>query len=422
MSKKVLIILFIVGIIVIALLLYFVLFRTPKTPSTPLTNITNTPISKLPVTQDQWNRMTIQERAQANLPLYQWPTEITNQPAAAPAIPQISEVANGGKTLITPVSNNVVSQAAIAADGQNTVFYNQQDGKFYQSDKDGITTALSDQVFYNVKNVDWSPNKDKAIIEYPDNFKIMYDFKNQKQYSLPTNWEGFSWNQGGGQIAFKATSKYPESSWLAVANPDGSNAQPIENMGSNADKVTVSWSPNNQVIAFSATGQDRGEWEQEMLLIGQHGENFKSLIVDGRGFEPEWNPQGNQIAYSVYSADSDYKPVLYLVDAQGDNIGANKINTGLNTWANKCTFNTAGSELYCAVPKSLPVGSGLVPAVTGTTEDDFYRINTQTGDVSFLAEGAMGSYDVNQIFLSGDESTLYFVDQTTNTLRYIRLK
>ena len=359
MSKKVLIILFIVGVIVIALLLYFVLFRTAKAPSTPLTNVTNTTTAKLPITQDEWNRMTIQERAQANLPLYQWPIAATNQPAA-PAAPQISEIANGGKTLITPVSNNAVSQAAIAADGQNTVFYNQQDGKFYQSDKDGITTALGNQTFYNVQNVDWSPNKNQAIIEYPDGFKIMYDFKNQKQYSLPNNWEDFSWNQSGSQIAFKATSQYPENNWLAVANPDGSNAQPIENMGSNGDKVTVSWSPNNQVVAFSATGQAEGEWTQEMLLIGQNGENFKSLTVDGRGFEPEWNPQGNQIAYSVYSATSDYKPVLYLVDAQGDNIGDNKIDTGLNTWANKCAFNAAGSELYCAVPKSLPVGSGLV--------------------------------------------------------------
>lgn len=421
MSKKVIIILFIIGVIAIALLLYFVLFRTPPVAPSQPTNITNTPAAKLPVTQDQWSRMTIQERAQANLPLYQWPTAITNQPIT-PSVPQISEIANGGKTLITPVSNNVVGQAAIASDGQNTVFYNQQDGKFYQSNKDGLTTALSNQVFYNIKNADWSPDKNKAIIEYPDGFKIMYDFKNQKQYSLPTNWEDFSWNQSGGQIAFKATSKYSESSWLAVANPDGSNAQPIENMGSNADKVTVAWSPNNQVVAFSATGEARGAWEQELLLIGQHGENFKSLIVDGRGFEPAWNPQGNQVAYSVYSAASDYKPVLYLVGAQGDNIGANKINTGLNTWAHKCAFNAAGSELYCAVPKSLPVGSGLVPEVTGTTEDDFYRVDTKTGNVSFLAEGALGSYDVNQIFLSSDESTLYFVDQTTNTLRYIRLK
>jgi len=421
MSKRILIILFIIGVIAIALLLYFVIFRTPSAAPTQPTNITNAPAAKLPVTKDQWDRMTIEERTNANLPPYQWPTEAINQPAV-PSIPQISEVANGGKTLITPVSNNVVSQAAIAGDGQNTIFYNQQDGKFYQSDKDGLATTLSNQVFYNIKNVDWSPNKDKAIIEYPDGFKIMYDFKNQKQYSLPTNWEDFSWNQSGAQIAFKATSKYPESSWLAVANPDGSDAQPIENMGSNADKVTVSWSPNNQVVAFSATGQARGAWEQEMLLIGQHGENFKSLIVDGRGFEPAWNPQGNQVAYSVYSATSDYKPVLYLVNAQGDNIGTNKINTGLNTWAHKCTFNAAGSDLYCAVPKSLPFGSGLVQEVTGATEDDFYRIDTKTGDISFLAEGAMGSYDVGQIFLSNDEFTLYFVDQTTNTLRYIRLK
>jgi len=423
LRKILLIILFLVVAIGLAVLLYFLFFR-PAVKAPVTAPPTTTPISKLPVTKDQWEKMTIEQRSKANLPLYQWPTVETPTvaPTAQPQAPQFSDVAMGGKTWINPVSSDTTQDVTLSIDGRNSLFYNPSDGKFYQIDKDGNKIALSNQVFYNVDKVEWASTKDKAIIEYPDGFKIMYDFKNQKQYSIPNNWQDFSWDPLGQQIAFKATSQYPENNWLAVAQADGTNATPIEHMGDNADKVTVSWSPNNQIIAFSATGQPRGEWQQEILLIGQHSENFKSLVIDGRGFEPQWNPRGDSIAYSVYSVDSSYKPTLYLVKAAGDEIGSNKINTGLNTWSHKCAFNNGGSALYCAVPRDLPTGSGLVPELATNLKDDFYKIDTTTGEVSFLAEGAMGAYDVGQIFVSSDDSTLYFVDYDTGRLRYLKLK
>jgi hypothetical protein len=424
--RTLLIILFFVAVIGIALLLYFFIFKTniSAPPTNEAQNLTNTQTGKLPVTREQWDGMTIDERANANLPLYEWSNEETSTPISTtqPTTLQISEVASGGKTLINPVSNDSAQGAALSSDGQNTLFYDAKDGKFYQIDKNGSKITLSDQAFHNVSNVDWSPNKDKAIIEYPDGFKIMYDFKNQKQYTLPNNWEDFSWNQRGDQIVFKATSQYSENNWLAIANPDGTGAKPIENMGDNGDKVTVSWSPNNQVIAFSATGQARSAWQQEILLIGQNGENFKSLIIDGRGFEDQWNPRGDSIAYSVYSADSGYKPTLYLVKAQGDEIGNDKIDTGLNTWSHKCAYNSSGSYLYCAVPKNMPEGSGMVSDLATNLQDNFYKIDASTGEKTFLAEGAMGDYDVAQLFISGNEDTLYFIDKNTGTIRYIKLR
>jgi len=310
----------------------------------------------------------------------------------------------------------------LAADGTNSVYYDSVSGQFYSVDTVGNKELLTEQIFYNLDKINWSPTKDKAILEYPDGFKIMYDFNKKRQYTLPKNWQDFSWNTTGTQIAFKSMSQYSENTWLAIASPDGTQAKPIEHMGDNADKVTVSWSPNNQVIAFSATGAPRGTWEQEMLLIGQHQENFRSLIIDGRGFEPKWSPQGDKVIYSVYSAQSGYLPRLYMVGAQGDKIGKDKEDLGLTTWAHKCTFSQNGETIYCAVPIDLPEGSGLVQELGDDSRDEFYKIDTLTGSVSFLAEGAMGGYNVQEMYLSNDETYLYFVDKSTQKLRYLRLK
>ena len=426
MNKKILI-LFLVGIVAFGFLIWFMFFRKPAAPVTPVTPpITEEEVVKpgLPVTKEAWETMPVEERVRLGLPLTEWPAEVT---AAAPevpekVVPEIDEVARGGKTWITPLTSEAAMGAELAVDGVNNIYYDKQSGHFYKIDNLGNKTLMTDQTFYNVEKVNWAPTKDRAILEYPDGFKVMYDFDNKKQYTLPKNWEDFSWDPVGSRIAFKSTSKYPENNWLAIARPDGSEAKPIEHMGENADKVTVSWSPNNQVVAFSATGQPQGEWEQEILLIGQHEENFKSLVIEGRGFEPEWSPSGDRIAYSVYSADSNYQPRLYLVKAQGDEVGQEKINLNLATWAHKCTFDSSGATLYCAVPRELPEGSGLMPELAANTRDDFYKVDVASGQVSFLAEGAMGGYNVEKMYLSADENYLYFVDAGTERLRYLKLK
>ena len=425
MNKKALII-FLIVLVILAGLIWFVFFRQKPVvvQPTPEKPITEQP-ARLPVTRSQWEVMTIEERGRQGLPLSEWPAEgvVTETPVAPEKItPEIDEVASGGRTWINTISDDVVQNATLAGDGQSNIYYDKTGGHFYKIDNLGNKELLTDQIFYNVDNINWAPTKDRAILEYPDGFKVMYDFDQKKQYTLPKNWENFSWDSSGSHFAFESTSQYSENNWLATSRADGSEAKPIEHIGENADKVTVSWSPNNQVVAFSATGDPRGAWEQEILLIGQNGENFKSLVIDGRGFESKWSPIGDKIVYSVYSADSNYQPKLYLVNAQGEEIGSDKIDLKLATWADKCAFNNNGSALYCAVPKNLPEGSGLITDLAANTRDDFYKIDAVTGQVSFLAEGAMGGYNVGDIYLSSDESTLYFVDKDTSHLRSIKLK
>lgn len=426
--KILIIVIFILFVILMGMLLYYTFFKKPTVPI-PEPEVVGPPARLPDITKQEWERMTVEQRMEMGLPAFEWEEpEVVEEIPPAPLIPleeivpRIDEVAQGGKTWITPISKMSIMEATLSSDGKNSVYYDKRSGYFYKIDSLGNKELFSDQAFHNVQDINWAPTKDRAILEYPDGFKVMYDFNKKKQYTLPKNWEDFSWNSAGSEIAFKSMSKYEENTWLAIAKPDGSYAKPIEHMGKNADKVTVSWSPNNQVIAFSETGDPRGTWEQEILLIGQHQENFKSLVIDGRGLEVDWSPIGDKISYSVYSGDNNYNPRLYIVNAQGEQIGKDRIDTGLNTWAHKCTFNNTGLYVYCAAPRDLPEGSGMIPEIGQFARDDFYKINARTGKVTFLAEGAMGGYNVKNIYLSDDQQYLYFTDKNTGTLRHIRLK
>ncbi|MCX7779164.1 MAG: hypothetical protein N2259_02920 [Patescibacteria group bacterium] len=425
MKKFLIILSFVLVATGIALALYFTFFKpVPGPPVVETPPPTEVP-TRLPVSREDWEKMTYDQRERLGLPLTEWPEEVPTvvpTPEVPSEVEEISEVAKGGPTWFYPVSEEKVQDAELARDGQSSLYYQKETGKFYEVAPDGTKKLLTDQTFPNAEKITWSPVKDKAIIEFPDGFKVMYDFQKKKQVTLPKEWYEFSFSPTGREIAFKTDSKYPEDRWLAVANPDGTGGKAIEHMGENQDKVIVSYSPNNQVIAFSATGNPRGAFEQEILLIGKYGENFPALIVDGRGFEPQWSPQGNKILYSVYSDETNYNPTLYVVGGSGDQMGRGKINLGLQTWAHKCTIDQSENFAYCAVPRNLPQGAGLVPELAANVKDDFYKIDLRTGRSTFLAEGAFGAYNVSKVFLSSDESLLYFVDQDLGRLRYIRLK
>ncbi|NTU99470.1 hypothetical protein HGA64_05725, partial [Candidatus Falkowbacteria bacterium] len=85
----------------------------------------------------------------------------------------------------------------LSSNGNGLQYYNQNDGKFYRVTPDGQAVALSDKVFHSVESVTWSPNKNKAVLEYPDGANIIYDFDKQKQITLPSHWKDFSFSPDG---------------------------------------------------------------------------------------------------------------------------------------------------------------------------------------------------------------------------------
>lgn len=304
------------------------------------------------------------------------------------------------------------------AKGGGAKFYNKQDGKFYKVDKNGNIVAMSDKQFFNVQKVTWSPAKEETIIEYPDGANIYYNFDSKKQVTLPKHWEAFSFAPQGDRIASKSVSLAPENRWLISSNPDGSQIKLIEPMGENQNQVIVDWSPNQQIVALSKTGQSLGDDRLELLFVGQNKENFKSAIVEGRGLETQWSPQGKKLLHSVYNARNEFKPELWIVQGEGDEIGANRRLLNVSTWAHKCTM-TDERFAFCGVPDELEAGAGFVPELANTVSDTLYKIDTATGLKTQIP--LEGFHTIESIFASDDGQTLYFTDVSKTGLFKVNL-
>ena len=263
-------------------------------------------------------------------------------------------------------------------------------------------------------NVSWGKKDDQAILEFPDGSNVFYNFDTKRQVTLPAHWQDFDFSPDDSQITAESVGLDPSNRFLIVSNPDGNEAKAIETLGNNADKVIPSWSPNNQVVAFSLTGESQSEGAQEVLLIGENKENFKSLIVPGRGFTPNWSPTGKQILYSVYHERTQLEPSLWVSGAMGDSIGDDRRSINLNTWADKCAWKDE-NQIICGVPQQMSMGAGLARSDYDSVPDDVYLVDLRSG-VSTKISTPDQIHSIRNPVLSTDGTKLMFSDSGTGRL------
>lgn len=403
MSERMRTILAAIGILVTATVLGFLIwyffFRAPMQPTVP-TPTTPGQIGQLPTAGEGGpGRVT--------------PGGPGAFPTGVPALPTFT----GGRQITTEtVTTNPV--ANLTGTGSAAAFYDPTTGQFSKIDANGNLVKLSDKTFFEVQNVTWAPNADKAILEFPDQSKIVYNFTTDTQVTLPKHWQDFNFSTDGGKIAGKSIGQLEESRWLFVANADGTQQQAIQPLGVNGDKVDVSWAPNNQVVAFARTGTPRDGESQEIIPLGMNNENFKSLVVPGFGFRPNWSPDGNTLLYSVYNTASGNRPELYITTGGADAMGENRQSLRIQTWADKCSFQ-GSSVLFCAVPSNLEPGVGIIPEAATNTNDGIYRIDLSTGIQELVVPPSASS--ISSITAAADGRSLYYTDAQTGRLHKVSM-
>jgi hypothetical protein len=332
---------------------------------------------------------------------------------------KISEVANGGLTAVTKLSEGSV--AGLQTTEQGIKYYDESKDQFFRINDQGQPELITDKKFYEVDNVLWSPKDDKAILEYPDGMNVLYNFRTGEQVTLPAEMEDFSFKNSGYEIAAAWIGPHSDDNWIVTANDDGSGLGLIEPLGDQQHNTDIGYSPDSQVVALHRKSVDLQR--QEVFPIGLHGENLRSFVVQGSGFTSEWSPAGDSLLYSIYNESTDYLPNLWVTNGQTNNLGDVKVSLNLATWPDKCNFSSENS-LYCAVPQGLPRGAGLYPEIADNYTDNFYHIDLNTGTKTLIASpvGESGAYTAYNLFVSNDGSMLYFTDQSTGRLQSIRLQ
>jgi hypothetical protein len=329
-----------------------------------------------------------------------------------------SEVADGGPTTTLQLTSSRITEPTIIG-GNKIAFHDPRDGKFYSIDSNGNIVALSEATFPQAETVVFSDGASKAAIEFPDGSNILYDFSTDQQTTLPSHWQDFAFSPDSDEVVSKSLGNDVNSRALTITSTDGSRTQVIAALGNSESKVTPSWSPNNNIVAFSETGQlQSGLGKREIYLLDTNGEATSAIIVDGGNFSAQWSPSGTAILYSIANPSNDDRSELWYTQATGQKAGTGRRNLSVETWSEKCTFANE-ALVYCAVPRTGAKSSGLDHRLV-TAYDDLYSLNVETGRKTLVAVPVI-NMQMSNLSLSDDQSILYFTD-TAGRLNYLRLK
>jgi hypothetical protein len=413
-TKRILLIVgFILVVILIGLAIYYVFFKPIISPAPVNVNVNALPINGPGLNVPPTNVPIIN----INVPVV--PITNGNIPPISPIIPgpTISDHAIGGITSFSTLESDNTTGLNFASNGQDMNYLDKNTGIFYTLKPNGEKLKLSDMNFTNVSNVVWSPNSQKAVIEYADGSKIIYDFTQKKYITLPSQWKDFSFSLDGKQIAFKDMKLDPEDRYISVADTNGGNYIQIERIGSKDADVYVDWSPNNSYVALYRESIDSDR--SEVYPIGLNGENFTSFRIEGRDPRFEYSPSGNSLLYSAYNINSDYKPTLWIVSTNPSTLGTGRDKIQLDTWADKCSF-ASDTIVYCAVPKNLDTGAGFRPDLADSTSDQFYKIDLTTNTKQIIAQPLYPT-TVNNLIVSPDGKSLIWTEKISGEIKKMSL-
>ncbi len=318
-----------------------------------------------------------------------------------------SQVADGGKTVTTQLTTSAVTSPHITADG-TVAYYDPADGRFYTIDSTGKAVALSLTQFPSAETVVFNDAATAAVIEFPDGSNIVYTFDTAKQVTLPEHWEDFSFSSDGSEIVSKSVGSDPSNRALVISAADGSSTKVVAALGDNDDKVTVSWSPESDIVGFSATGEGGSAFGQKQIYtINEDGEAAGIITINGTNYENIWSPSGKFILYSVADSGDDYRPSLWYVDAKGDRNGSTRLELGVKTTVDRCAFYDE-STIYCGVPTETPSGSGTNPEILDGP-DYLYKISLPSGTAELIAIPTVSTV-IKNVSVNDDASILYYTD------------
>ena len=328
-----------------------------------------------------------------------------------PSIPSVRPQPTSSHTRI--LNDAETRNVSPTPDGQGVRYYNPDDGRFYRVRADGTIETMSDRQFFNVAAVSWGNKTDKNILTFEDGKHGYYNFETNAYVPLPDYWQNFRFSPDDARVAEKSIGVDPDNRYLITTNPDGTEIKPINAMGENSDLVHVNWVPHGQIIAWTETGEPQSDGQQ-ILMVGQHKENFKGLIAPGNDFLPNWSPGGKTVLFSVWSDATQNQPSIWVTSGEAGSIGAGRKNLHINTWADKCAWGSE-SVVFCAVPQNLPENAGIDRSSAKDLPDDIYKIDLSGGQITKISTPSQTRPVANPV-ISKDLKTFTFTDTANGKL------
>lgn len=317
------------------------------------------------------------------------------------------------------ISTEPVVGATLSPDGSRVRYFKQASGHLYENEFAGAKEIrISNITIPAILKVDWTHSKTYAIISYYADGAIRRLYSHYSGTStassafLPPNIQEITTSQTDDMITYTVLTNGEPI--LFVARPDNTNARKI--LALPAPDFELSWPVANNI----ALKQKSSAYTSSFLFtLNPASKLLTRVLTQKEGLDVSWAPDGSKFL-SLETKNEGTRALLSVVSLKDNNVVA----LPFTTLPEKCAWAPASKNtIFCAIPDSIPRGTNLPDEWWQgmmSFNDAVGYINMETGEQTQLLPTRQ--LDAVNLFLSKDESFLFFTNKKNGSLWSLKLK
>ena len=279
------------------------------------------------------------------------------------------------------------------------------------------SSPVSSNNIDNLKTVVFSADALKAVYQNEAAGQLknnLFDLSSGQTVVLSDDILSLDFSPASDQIVYQYTNTETAANNISIASPDGSNWHGVIN--TKLQDLLVKWPSQNKI---SLQERSSGLAQSSLLTLDPSAKALSLVLADIYGLSVLFSPQGNRV---LYSETDDSGKNLKLKVLNLDSQETKELN--LKTLADKCVWSQDNRHIYCALP-SIAADDYILPddyfKGVYLTEDNIYKINSETNEKSLVEASQDGKYDASSLQLSDQESYLIFINKKDGLLYSLEL-
>ena len=228
-----------------------------------------------------------------------------------------------------------------------------------------------------------------------------FDTPKNEYFDIPKQVYSLDWMPAGDKIIYTWVDSTGKAT-LQFANPNASDFRTITDLYVPDNIVKASPDGRNVLLYRNQTNDVT---KNVINMVSTDGKTFTSVIKEGYNVGALWSPDSKKFLFSRRDADTQ-RYTLWVADIVTGDIRS----LGVTGSPTKAVWTKDSQVVYAGVPTSGNMGQGL-------TQDTIQKITVGSGEQKEFPTGV--AVDAQDMFLSLDETVLFFRNAQDNALYYI---